>query len=230
MKKTFIIISFIILFLLSLTGCNKDLEYTAQQMNHIILINPYNYNLPNKFVADIRFSNEYGTSQVSSDITFIKTSTDTFLMEGPLLCKFSATEIQIYIEFIENYLYAKTININRDFMISTDTLILPISIGYPIVENKSINNITDTSARINYKVRDAGFSLLTETGIYLSNLDDNDFQILEAAYNNTDSIYTVNCNNLLPSSAYKFNIYLINEESSSVLNETFFYTLETAKQ
>ncbi|MCK9321092.1 MAG: hypothetical protein M0P32_03695 [Bacteroidales bacterium] len=229
MRKAVIILSTIILFLLSLIGCNKDLEYNARQMNHIILINPYGYNLPNKFVADIRFSDEYGTSQIANDVSFIKTSTDTFLMEGPLLCRILATEIQIYIEFIDNYLYAKTININRDFMISTDTLILPISLGYLIIENKSISNITDTSAIINYKIKDAGFSLLTETGIYLTNLDDNNFIILEAAYNNTDSIYTVNCNNLLPASAYKFVIYLINKETRAVLNETFFFTLETAK-
>lgn len=230
MRKAVFILSTIILFLLSLTGCNKDLEYTAQQMNHIILINPYNYNLPNKFVADIRFSNEHGSSQIANKINFIKTSTDTFLMEGPLLCKFPATKIQIHIEFTDNYLFAKILNIKRDLMISTDTLILPISKGYPIIENKSIRNITDTSATISYKIKDAGFSMLTETGIYLTNLDDSGFQNLNAVYNHTDSIYTVNCNNLLPSSAYKFVIYLKNEESSSVLNETFFFTLEAIKQ
>lgn len=228
MKKNHLLImilSYTVLFMFG--SCSKEVEIQMTPRQNIYLINKYNYNIPEDFLTSVKIIGySFDRYEYHENILFTKENTDTFKLSAPLVTSELINGIEI--AFNDYSLYAKKPNIQFPYFEIPDTIFINISVGYPTHGIIFMHHISSSDVTVSYKIKDSGYSDITETGINLASQVNYlwEYNYYKATYNMVDSTYSVNLNNLTPSTHYIFDINLTNEDNYFTLDGAYFDTLD----
>jgi hypothetical protein len=230
-NKTISIIIVGFTLILILNSCNKDEVIIAEQKHDIILLNKYNYNLPDTLLANIRLRNN-GSQEYFKYIKFIETSPDTFQIADQIITTVDYTEIEMDLYNVYNHdVLARKYNIPSFVNDSNRDLVLYITQGGVIVENFQVSELSDTSATIEYEIYDEGPYNLAKTEVLLQVLDSSSNTIIDYGVFPTikpaENFYRSYLTGLTPDTNYKVRLIHNFENNEPQTRDFFDFTTDS---
>ncbi|HNQ69143.1 MAG TPA: hypothetical protein PKN32_12245 [Bacteroidales bacterium] len=173
------------MFITSFNSCNKIGQ--KSEWNNLILVNSFNYTLPDEFEAVATFSDN-GYESYIIPCKFIKSSDTIFVLSSPIVLPEKAVVKNISLEISINgwYLYAQTDSFSNIDFSPDNEIRLNISCGEIRLTYISIYSIDSTSASYKFKIEDFGTDSLLDILVRLRT-EDEDGEIIK------DSIFPPVC-------------------------------------
>ncbi|PLX07336.1 MAG: hypothetical protein C0596_10330 [Marinilabiliales bacterium] len=208
-----------------------EINYSEDAIK-VVIINRYNYNIPDTFYSKITLRTSYSspyTYENYYDCLFEKQADGKYLLMTPIYPYNKVCAISILSEVNETGWKLVSYKSHYFSFNLSETIYVDMSCGGTHITYDNFYDITDSSAKYTYKIEDFGYDTVLYQGVYLdSTLNPGIYMPIEKQFANSHEVgqYSFEFNALEPNTNYFIRIFTINESGEEICKTSFFTTLE----